>query len=245
MSLANINIIRHHCQRRSRTMVSSFAKHHGAMLSSSATQTPNYSVPTMINHDRLHHPLSQFDLHGYHPSPNLSDDENYMDIVMIITRSSILRQGSMGCILVGHKRDDEQDQSSELLDRIIAASTNTSIFNSGESDIHAEINAIGQVAKQQQLHLLQQTTTQGATAYITMPPCNRCYGALYASGIKRIVTRKQYRKALLEASTKLDIEMVCLTKQQVDDQKLRLDTLFCNAGLEGNVQKYGGNKGRK
>ena len=81
-----------------------------------------------------------------------------MDIVMIITRSSILRQGSMGCILVGHKRDDEQDQSSELLDRIIAASTNTSIFNSGESDIHAEINAIGQVAKQQQLHLLQQTT---------------------------------------------------------------------------------------
>lgn len=153
----------------------------------------------------------------------------------------------MGCILVRQKKDDEQDQtSSDLLDRIIAASTNTSIFNSGESDIHAEINAIGQVAKQQQQHLLQQTThnsmqqpttqtndnsiisTQGATAYITMPPCNRCYGALYASGIKRIVSRKQYRKALLEASTKLDIEMVCLTKQQVDDQKLRLDALFSN-----------------
>ena len=62
-------------------MVSSFAKHHGAMLSSSATQTPNYSVPTMINHDRLHHPLSQFDLHGYYPSQNLSD---VMKIIWIL-----------------------------------------------------------------------------------------------------------------------------------------------------------------
>ena len=233
-------------------MVCSFVKHSGAMLSSS-TQIPNCSVPTTMNHDGLHHPLSQFDLHGYHPSPNLSDDENYMDIVMIMTRSSMLRQGSMGCILVRQRRDDEQEQSSDLLERIIAASTNTSIFKSGDSDIHAEINVIGQVAKQQQLHLLQQSTpnsmqkattpindnsiisTQDSTAYITMPPCNKCFGALYASGIKRIVSRKQYRTALLDASTKLGIEMVCLTKQEVDDQRLRLDQLFYNAGLEGNV----------
>ena len=66
------------------------------------------------------------------------------------------------------------------------------------------------------------------TAYITMPPCNNCFGALYSAGIKRIVTRKPYRPALLEAASHLGIEMKSLTKDEFDNQKVRLAELFSN-----------------
>lgn len=207
-------------------------------------------------------PLSSFDLHGYRPSPTISDDETYMDIVMIITRSSQLRQGSMGCILVqpttheiaaidGGEEDtkndsqrnndvqegSEQHHADRILGRIIAAANNTDLFKPGDSDVHAEINAIGQVAAKKQCshHSQKQThthdiipsiTTKGATAYITMPPCKKCFGALYASGISRIVSRRKYWAILMEAASKGGIEMKYLTEQELADQKVRLDQLF-------------------
>jgi len=157
-------------------------------------------------------PLSKFNMYGYVPSPSLSEDENYMDIVMIITRSSLLRQGSMGCILVRpiEEEDDEDDVSNHtkhIFNRVIAAANNSSIFKAGDSDVHAEINVLGQVAKSQ-----TQQSTMNCTAYITMPPCNNCFGALYSAGIKRIVTRK----------------MQSLTKDEFDNQKVRLAELFTN-----------------
>lgn len=230
-------------------------------------------------------PLSSFKMHGYRPSPNLSDDVTYMDIVMLITRSSMLRQGSMGCILVrpppplciasmmaptmtttvavadGEKStnssqtiqnneegDNDSRDDEQFMDRIIAAATNTSLFQPDDSDVHAEINAIGQVSKR--LHYCSPTktsttttdntsitpsmnnntvcTTQGATAYITMPPCKRCFGALYASGIKRIVSRRQHSDILRKTATKVGIEMACMTQEELDQQQLRLNRLFAN-----------------
>merc|ERR1712113_663993 len=53
------------------------------------------------------------------------------------------------------------------------------------SDVHAEVNAIGHCARRGQ-------QTEGATIYITMPPCKRCFTVLVAAGVKRIVTRKGY-----------------------------------------------------
>ena len=66
------------------------------------------------------------------------------------------------------------------------------------------------------------------TAYITMPPCNNCFGALYSAGINRIVTRKPYRPVLIEAASHLGIEMKSLTKDEFDNQKVRLAEFFSN-----------------
>jgi len=189
-------------------------------------------------------PLSKFNLHGYRPTFDLSDDENYLDIVMIITRSSKLRQGSMGCIIVQPnvtymngedgkvQRVVANDDNVDFFGRIIAAATNTSLFKLNDSDIHAEINAIGQVSQQSLSGFPTSTTTtttnstRGATAFITMPPCKNCFGALYASGIVRIVSRKEHSSILQSTAEKVGIEMVSLTAQQLADQKVRVDRLF-------------------
>mmetsp|Transcript_23187 Transcript_23187/g.48978 ORF Transcript_23187/g.48978 Transcript_23187/m.48978 type:complete len:114 (-) Transcript_23187:1027-1368(-) len=69
-------------------------------------------------------------------------------------------------------------------------------------------------------------TAQGATAYITMPPCKKCFGALHASGITRIVSRRQPSRVLLETSVKVGLEMTCLTDDEIAEQKARLEKLF-------------------
>merc|ERR1719253_886740 len=126
-----------------------------------------------------------------------------MDIVMLITRSSQLRQGSMGCLLVRPAETTTFDAAepdpgrNEPFGRIIAAAVNTSLFQPDESDVHAEINAIGQVA-QRNSSPKKPTSTLGATAYITMPPCKRCFGALHAAGISR--SRRNSRRGWANCS---------------------------------------------
>ncbi|CAE7717551.1 comEB [Symbiodinium sp. CCMP2592] len=53
------------------------------------------------------------------------------------------------------------------------------------SDLHAEVNAIGRCARLGR-------STEGSSVYITMPPCKRCFMALVAAGVRRIVTRKEF-----------------------------------------------------
>ena len=236
-------------------------------------------------------PLSRFEMHQYQPSANLSDDENYMDIVMIITRSSQLRQGSMGCILVrprsntitttfeqherqkimapgdeplpvaedhtetnNHSKHNEDDHvengnnelSSTLLNRIIAATTNTSLFTPKDSDVHAEINAIGQVASQRTQTAVASsstTTTQGATAYITMPPCKKCFGALHAAGVTRIVSRRSHPIILHKVADKVGIQLVTLTQDELDSQKERLAQFFSHCVSDGRRKENGNLEG--
>lgn len=248
-------------------------------LSESAAKDNDDARSIVIPSPPSSSPLSMFDMHHYQPSPLLTDDENYMDIVMIITRSLHLRQGSMGCLLVRPKtttssttimqnqgydgeqlpsaaaaaaaeeeerynevnnrsksnepasyddHDDDNDNnhmefSFNLLNRIIAATTNASLFTPKDSDVHAEINAIGQVAMRQ---TAMNSTTRGATAYITMPPCKKCFGALFASGILRIVSRRSHPMILHNVASKVGIQLVTLTQDQLDSQKVRLDQLF-------------------
>jgi tRNA(Arg) A34 adenosine deaminase TadA len=224
----------------------------------SSHECPSAQASAARNDAVTRGPLSKFELRGFRPSAILSDDENYMDIVMIITRSSMLRQGSMGCVLVRPKvtadgkrqvanedsrQHDDRGIDRDILGRIIAAAINTSLFQPNDSDVHAEINAIGQVAKRN--HLVQthdsahdhfaEVSTRGATAYITMPPCKRCFGALYASGIKRIVSRVEHPSLLLRAAREVGIDMSFLTQQQLADQKVRLDRLFARGSVDSDV----------
>jgi deoxycytidylate deaminase len=147
--------------------------------------------------------LRSHQLFGWTPDPNLSDDENYMDLVMILTRSSICLQGCMACVLVQSKHttnngsnqhqrqlegfdDDPKHQpvsSSRLMSAIIATATNQPLYSELGSDVHAEVGALGQAARHGR-------ATEGCTAYITMPPCAHCFASLVVSGITRIVTRR-------------------------------------------------------
>ena len=118
--------------------------------------------------------LKEYNTYGWKPDPNLSDDDNYMDLVMVLTRNSKLRQGSMACLLVAvaaaadadnKKGDEDEDaatEESEFIGRIISASTNRPFYNKKDSDIHAEISALGLAAS------TKGVSTRNASAYVSV-----------------------------------------------------------------------------
>jgi tRNA(Arg) A34 adenosine deaminase TadA len=137
----------------------------------------------------------------------------------------------MACILVEPQRkydiDGEQSnrvaeeqlekQQCSLTDRIIGMATNQSLYKPGESDIHAEIAALGQAAQS------PWASTAGCTAYITMPPCRRCFGALLCAGIGRIVSRHTPNSFMQCIAEKHGIEMLGLENEQ--EQRYRVNAL--------------------
>eukprot|EP00913_Durusdinium_trenchii_P017143 g16122.t1 len=114
------------------------------------------------------------DTFEWEPLPTLSDDENSLDLALLLARNSQCKAGSMGCLVV------QKGQ-------VIACHVNGPMWEMNSrrpaSDLHAEVQAIGRCAQLGR-------STAGATVYVTMPPCRRCFMLLAASGVKRIVTRK-------------------------------------------------------
>ena len=86
------------------------------------------------------------------------------------------------------------------------------------SDIHAEISALGQACRSYQ-------STEGCTAYITIPPCKRCFAALVAFGVKRIVTRQVSPKIIRETAHEHGMEVFNLTREQNRSQMERINRL--------------------
>ena len=144
-----------------------------------------------------HNLLKPFQTFGWQPNESLNADENFIDLTLILTRSSKLKQGSMACILVRQASDNNAEG---LVERILIASTNKPLYRAGDSDIHAEISALGLAAK-------SGLATEDCTAYITMPPCKTCFGALFSAGIKRIVSLRSPAVWLQEVAAKNGIEM--------------------------------------
>lgn len=148
-------------------------------MSSSAINSRKEQLPT----DNV--PLSHFETYGWTPDDNLSEDENYIDLVLLITRSSQLKQGSMGCLLVQPSSRHDTSSPLSLQDRILVAATNQSFYkDNNNSDIHAEMVALARAAR-------RGIAVDQCTAYITMPPCKRCLPALVVAGIGRIVSRHE------------------------------------------------------
>ena len=121
--------------------------------------------------------LESFQIYGWKPDEDLSDDDNFVELLLLVTRCSKLQQGSMGCILVRPPRSPQEP----LLNRIQSVANNQEFYKPNSSDIHAEVAAIGQAAQQAR-------STAHCTAYITIPPCRKCFASLYAAGVRRIVT---------------------------------------------------------
>lgn len=160
--------------------------------------------------------FENYELHGWHPDSSLSFDENLMDLVMLVTRSSTCRQGSMACILV--QQTDNGDQSATALHTsIISVAINQSLFKAKNSDVHAEIAALGAACR-------SGSKTNGCSAYITMPPCKNCFGALVTAGVKRIVTRVPCLQPVLGAAEEHGIELVVVGNNEA--RMARINTLI-------------------
>ena len=131
-----------------------------------------------------------------------------MDLTLLVTRSSECKQGGMSCILVKLPPENEADSTS-LFDRIVSVSTNRSLYKENSSDIHAENFAIGEAAKAGR-------STDQSMAYITMPPCSRCFAALLSAGIRRVVSR-YHAKKLQDVADKNGIEMSQEQRSRIDN----------------------------
>lgn len=202
--------------------------------------------PPFQNYHYSNYPLlSNFNLYGWRPDPFLSDDENYMDIVLLVTRSSTCTaHGHVGCLLVNpssddnstisslHKSKEEDEQISidkesipiverleaRLLENVLGAATNASLFHETDSDIHAEIACLGQACK-------NRNSTEGCTAYITIHPCKRCFAALVAFGVKRIVSRRLPPGDICRVAEREGIAVAALTRDQNRSQMKRINEL--------------------
>ena len=175
-------------------------------------------------------PLDSFQTYEWRPLDEVSVDENWMDLLLLLTRSSQLKQGSMCCILVRTTESTEPPVVLSLesfASAIVSIGTNQAIYSSRSSDVHAEIVAIGQAARCRP-NAFNSSSTEGCTAYITMPPCKNCFAALCAAGIRRIVSRYECQSdRMLLAASRFDMEL--LTLKETIEQRERVTMI---------VQKY-------
>jgi deoxycytidylate deaminase len=131
--------------------------------------------------------LRPFRTYGWKCDPTLSVDDNLLDLLLIITRNSTCREGGMACIITKKMRtktttlqEGHSVDNSQMLHSILAVAINRPLYSSNDSDVHAEVCAIGHCAS-------KGNATRGCTAYITMPPCKRCLAALVVAGIQTLV----------------------------------------------------------
>eukprot|EP00536_Pseudo-nitzschia_multiseries_P012506 jgi/Psemu1/68339/estExt_Genemark1.C_4810037 len=242
------------------------------LSSSSSSSSPSSPMPISLP---ISSPAHRFELYGWKPDPTLTEDELYLDIVHLITRSvqDDGRQGHMGALIVRQNagvnnsskttttaaattsispsasastgdvcrectpaqtnddKDDDDDEDDDespgdafderrLYQNILGAGTNTPLFDNNDctSDIHAEINALGEACRSEQ-------STQDCTAYITISPCKRCFAALVTFGIKRIVTRQPSPPIIRETCRKRGIEVKHLTQDEKRRQMQRINQL--------------------
>ena len=191
------------------------------------------------------HHFAPYDMHGWEPDPNRATDENFMEMVMLLTRNSVCRQGHMACVLAHPPTTPptatETTTIKDILDSIVSVAVNSHVYKEGDSDNHAEINALAAAArgvapirnsrrndddnknndndnknndndnKNMAATMRARTlTTLGCTAYITMPPCKRCFGALWAAGIQRIVTSRPILDPIAGAARRYGIQTVVM-----------------------------------
>lgn len=176
--------------------------------------------------------LQPFNLYGWRPDTKRSVDENYMELVLLVTRNSICLQGYMACVLVDPSVNQSCSTASATVDElerslygaIIGIATNRPLYSELDSDVHAEIGALGLACR-------IGNSTEGCTAYITMPPCKRCFAAMLVSGVKRIVSRRPAVATILPVAREHGIDIVELV--ETTDQVARIQSLTVGGNREG------------
>lgn len=166
--------------------------------------------------------LKNFNLYAWRPDIKQSIDENYMEMVLLITRNSRCLQGYMACVLVDPTSVSQSSAATieelerQLYGAIIGIATNKPLYSEHDSDVHAEIGALGLACR-------IGNATEGCTAYITMPPCKRCFAAMLVSGVKRIVSRRPAIATILQLAQQHGVDMVELV--ETTEQVARIQSL--------------------
>jgi deoxycytidylate deaminase len=92
------------------------------------------------------------------------------------------------------------------------------LFIENQSDIHAEVAVIGAACK-------RGLSTEKMTAYVTMPPCKRCFGLLVAASLKRIVARHDPPQLLKDVAIKHNISFVPMSNHTPEQQACIMEIL--------------------
>ena len=127
---------------------------------------------------------SSFELYGWSPLSSLSVERNYLDLALITCRSSICLEGFMGCVITEPTEGLKMVTREDYFSKILSMHVNSPFFSEYSSEVHAELHAVSTAAK-------NGVALDGATAYISMPPCKNCFWTLVSAGVKKVVSRKR------------------------------------------------------
>lgn len=183
--------------------------------------------------------LTPYNLYEWKPDISLTDDENYMDLVLLLTRHSADNQTTQrhcASLLVdptlvvdgscqlddSHSNAGNEIQQLEFQHRIygniIGAATNQPLFSPADSDIHAEIACLSQACR-------NHNSTKNCIIYITIPPCKRCFAALVIFGIKRIVSRQLPPALIVKTAEQNAMEITSFSQEMNRQQMKRINEL--------------------
>ena len=179
-------------------------------MASSSLQT--LCVPAPIPATRADFTLAEpLPLTPYTFDASLSEDENFLTWVTILTRHSTSRKGHMGTLFVRPPASGDPATETCMPDaqtRLLVHANNTPILYASAArnapEIHAEALAISRAAR-------FGLALAGCTVYVTFPPCNECAKLLLAVGVGRVVFRKCFvagaKESVLAAARAQGVEM--------------------------------------
>lgn len=113
----------------------------------------------------------------------ISWNEYFMKICEVTSERSPCERLKVGCLLVKNNRIISQGYNGFLPN---CPHESIVINNHEQATVHAEQNAISDCSK-------RGVSCEGATAYITHFPCIICTRILLASGITKIIYKKDYK----------------------------------------------------
>ncbi|CAB9499923.1 expressed unknown protein [Seminavis robusta] len=185
--------------------------------------------------------LKPFRTYGWKPDPHLSVDDNLLDLLLIVTRSSTCRDGGMACIITKQtkrQQDNETASPLSLFQSILAVATNRALYSVNDSDLHAEVCALGACARHGH-------ATEACTAYITMPPCKKCLGSLVVSGIQTLVFPRHIPPYIQQVAAQDHSNLTIVHKNDTEEwnqRRQRIQTLIEtyqkeHPGEEGEIAK--------
>lgn len=116
-------------------------------------------------------------------------DEYFLKIAEVVATRSTCERKQVGCVLVVDRQIISTGYGGSIRGQPHCIDVGCEIdpkTGGCVRTVHAEMNAIAQAAQ-------HGASTRGATAYVTLSPCEWCFRTLVNAGVIRIVYAEEYR----------------------------------------------------